>query len=114
MVNYFINSQFSYCSLILMFASKGGNIAYGNTQYGVITLLKPPKTSGLYSPFGQNRKVPSSNPTKAQSTQSGLGNQPRYEAPSDIDVDMLKKKFPFWQKCDIGVFTYIWTAQSLT
>ena len=25
-----------------------------------------------------------------------------------------KKRFPFWQKCDIGVFTYIWTAQSLT
>ena len=24
------------------------------------------------------------------------------------------KKFPFWQKRDIGVFTYIWTAQSLT
>ena len=26
----------------------------------------------------------------------------------------VKKKFPFWQKRDIGVFTYIWTAQSLT
>ena len=27
----------------------------------------------------------------------------------------VKKKFPFWQKkLDIGVFTYIWTAQSLT
>ena len=25
-----------------------------------------------------------------------------------------KKNFPFWQKCDIYVFTYIWTAQSLT
>ena len=29
-------------------------------------------------------------------------------------MDMLKKKFPFWQKHDIGVFNYIWTAQSLT
>ena len=25
-----------------------------------------------------------------------------------------KKKVPFWQKHDIGVFTYIWIAQSLT
>ena len=30
-----------------MFASKGGNIAYGNTQYGVITLLKLPKPLGF-------------------------------------------------------------------
>ena len=30
-------------------------------------------------------------------------------------IDMFKKKkFPFWEKRDIGVFTYIWTAQSLT
>ena len=26
----------------------------------------------------------------------------------------VKKKFPFWQKRDIGVFTYFWIAQSLT
>ena len=25
-----------------------------------------------------------------------------------------KKKFPFWQKRDIGVFNCIWTTQSLT
>ena len=30
------------------------------------------------------------------------------------EKDMFKKKFPFWQKRDIGVFTYIWTTQSLT
>ena len=30
------------------------------------------------------------------------------------EKDMFKKKFPFWQKRDIGVFTYIWATQSLT
>ena len=30
-------------------------------------------------------------------------------------MDMFKKKkFSFWQKRDISVFTYIWTAQILT
>ena len=29
-------------------------------------------------------------------------------------MDVFKKKFPFWQKRDIGVFIYIWTDKSLT
>ena len=39
---------------------------------------------------------------------------PNWEILTKNLVEHVKKKFPFWQKCDISVFNYIWTAQCMT